>query len=412
MTSWVLHVDLDQFIAAVEVLRHPELRGKPVVVGGDGDPDKRGVVSTASYAARELGVHSGQPLRTAKKRCPDCVFLAVDAPAYLEVSERVMDVLRDTGCPVEVLGWDEAFVGVDTEDPESFARGLAADVRAATDLDCSVGIGQNKLQAKIATGYGKPAGVFRITGETWYDVLGDRPPDAIWGIGAKTVTKLAALGIGTVRELAAADPDVLAKQFGPTTGPWLIILGRGRGDRDVDPTPYVPRSHGREVTFQRNIADWARVSAEVAALARQVSGELASRPVSHVVVKVRYAPFETVTHGVPFTGPVAADAFEAAALAALTRFESRKPVRLLGVRAEFADAPELRPVAEPHPATPDLGTPDRGTPDRGTPDLGTPDLGTPDPAPRTAEPRTSEPRTRHPHPRTPDPARGQPAPCT
>jgi nucleotidyltransferase/DNA polymerase involved in DNA repair len=340
VTSWVLHIDLDQFIAAVEVLRHPELRGRPVVVGGDGDPDKRGVVSTASYEARELGVHSGQPLRTAKKRCPDCVFLAVDAPTYLEVSERVMDVLRDTGFPVEVLGWDEAFMGVDCEDPESFARGLAADVRAATDLDCSVGIGENKLQAKIATGYGKPAGVFRITGETWYEVLGDRPPDAIWGIGAKTVTKLAELGIGTVRELAAADPDVLAKRFGPTTGPWLIILGRGRGEREVDPTPYVPRSHGREVTFQQNIADWARVRAEIAALARQVSGELDGRPVSHVVVKVRYAPFVTVTHGVPFTSEVSADAFEASALTALDRFESQKPVRLLGVRAEFADNPD------------------------------------------------------------------------
>ena len=151
-------MDLDQFIAAVEVLRRPELRGKPVVVGGDGDPAKRGVVSTASYEAREFGVHSGQPLRTAAKRCPDCVFLPVDADAYNEVSERVMAVLRDTGQPVEVLGWDEAFVGVDTADPESFARALAADVRAATELDCSVGIGENKLQAKIATGFGKPAG--------------------------------------------------------------------------------------------------------------------------------------------------------------------------------------------------------------------------------------------------------------
>src|ERR1700761_7148786 len=131
---------MDQYIAAVELQRHPELRGRPVVVGGDGDPTKRGVVSTASYEAREFGVHSGQPLRTAAKRCPDCVFLAVDAGAYDEVSARVMAALRDTGQPGEVLGWDEAFVGVDTDDPETFARGLAADVKAATLLDCSVGI--------------------------------------------------------------------------------------------------------------------------------------------------------------------------------------------------------------------------------------------------------------------------------
>src|SRR5712692_7495451 len=113
VTGWVLHVDLDQFLAAVEVLRRPELRGKPVVVGGDGDPTKRGVVSTASYEARQAGVHSGLPLRTSAKRCPDCVFLPVDADAYNEVSAVVMDVLRETGCPVEVLGWDEAFVGVE-----------------------------------------------------------------------------------------------------------------------------------------------------------------------------------------------------------------------------------------------------------------------------------------------------------
>ena len=158
MARWVLHVDLDQFIAAVEVLRHPELRGRPVVVGGDGDPTKRGVVSTASYEAREHGVHSGLPLRTAAKRLPDAVFLPVDRAAYEEISETVMEVLRSTGAVVEVLGWDEAFVGVDTEDPEAFGRSLARQVRETTQLDCTVGIGENKLQAKIATGFGKPAG--------------------------------------------------------------------------------------------------------------------------------------------------------------------------------------------------------------------------------------------------------------
>jgi len=332
VTRWVLHVDLDQFIAAVEVLRHPELKGKPVVVGGDGDPDKRGVVSTASYEARERGVHSALPLRTAKKRCPDCVFLPVDADAYNAVSGNVMAVLRDTGNPVEVLGWDEAFVGVETDDPEAYARGLAADVKAATELDCSVGIGENKLQAKIATNYGKPAGVYRLTFGSWYELLGDRPPDAIWGIGAKTTAKLAGLGITTVRELADADPDRLAATFGPMTGPWLVLLGRGRGDAEVDPTPYVARSHGREVTFQQNIKDWAQVAEEVARLARQVADEVSERSVARVVVKVRYAPFETVTHGVALTGVI-----EDAAQAALGLFTPGRPVRLLGVRAEFAD---------------------------------------------------------------------------
>jgi DNA polymerase-4 len=334
----VLHVDLDQFIAAVEVLRHPELRGRPVVVGGDGDPTKRGVVSTASYEAREHGVHSGLPLRTAARRLPDAVFLPVDREAYEEVSAVVMEVLRSTGAVVEVLGWDEAFLGVQTDDPEGFARSLARRVREATRLDCTVGIGENKLQAKIATGFGKPAGVFRLTFTNWFEVLGDRPTDALWGIGTKTARKLAGLGIGTVSDLAAADPDALAAEFGPMTGPWLVLLGRGRGDADVDDSPYLARSHGKEETFQRNIADWSQVRAEVQRIAGLLGADLQTepRPAVRVVVKVRYAPFITETHGVTLGSPSSdAVVIERAALAALEQFTGRRPVRLLGVRAEF-----------------------------------------------------------------------------
>ena len=123
MAPWVLHVDMDQFIAAVEVLRHPELAGLPVIVGGRGDPTERGVVSTASYEARAFGVRSGMPLRIAVRRCPDAVVLPVDKPAYDAASAVVMDTLRAVpGAVVEVLGWDEAFVGVETDDPEAVAR--------------------------------------------------------------------------------------------------------------------------------------------------------------------------------------------------------------------------------------------------------------------------------------------------
>ena len=247
MPRWVLHVDLDQFIAAVEVLRHPELRGRPVVVGGDGDPAKRGVVSTASYEAREHGVHSGLPLRTAARRCPDAVFLPVDREAYEAASAVVMDVLRGSGWTTEVMGWDEAFLAVDTADPERVARDLAARIRAETRLDATVGIGQNKLQAKLATGFGKPAGVFRLTSQTWFEVLGDRPTDALWGIGSKTARRLAGLGIGTVSELAAADPQRLAAEFGPATGPCAgpagPRAGRLAGGQRPLPGP-VPRPGG------------------------------------------------------------------------------------------------------------------------------------------------------------------------
>src|SRR6185437_14692010 len=184
------------------------------------------------------------------------------------------------------------------------------------------------------------------------------------GIGAKTTAKLAALDITTVRQLADADPQRLAKEFGPTTGPWLVLLGNGIGEREVDSTPYVPRSHGREVTFQRNLSDWTEVAAQIARLARQVAAEVTDRPVARVVVKVRFAPFITITHGttlpesdrwppgvqpdaVPLpldelspTADTWAAALEQAAAAALTQFTPGRAVRLLGVRAEFADRPE------------------------------------------------------------------------
>ncbi len=340
VTRWVLHVDLDQFIAAVEVLRRPELQGRPVVVGGDGDPAKRGVVATASYEARAHGVHSGLPLRTAARRCPDAVFLPVDREAYEAVSAVVMATLREFDAVVEVFGWDEAFLAVDTGDPEAVARQIQLRIRAATGLDCTVGIGENKLQAKLAAGFGKPAGVFRLTHDTWYEVLGSRPADALWGIGRKTAAKLGALGIGTVAELAASDPRFLASHFGPTIGPWLIQVARGLDPSPVDSAPYRARSHGREITFQQDIADWDEVSDQVVRLAHQVAADIAAepRPTVRVVVKVRYVPFFTSTHGHPLASPTTdARAIAEAALAALGQFTGRRPVRLLGVRAEFGD---------------------------------------------------------------------------
>ena len=340
MTRWVLHVDLDQFIAAVEVLRRPELRGLPVVVGGDGDPAKRGVVATASYEARAFGVQSGLPMRTAARRCPDCVFLPVDRPAYEAVSEDVMAALRSLGAVTEVMGWDEAFVAVDTQDPEGFAREIQQRIRSATQLDCTVGIGENRLHAKLATGFGKPAGIYRLTGQNWYQVLGEQPTSALWGVGGKTAGKLAELGITTVAELASADVDAVAARFGPTTGPWLVLTARGIGSDEVSAEPYVPRSRSREVTFQQDVTDWDQVRAEVLKIAGQVTADVLAeqRPAIRIVVKVRYRPFFTSTHGVPLGRPSSQQGdIEQAALEALEKFTDRRPVRLLGVRAEFAD---------------------------------------------------------------------------
>jgi DNA polymerase-4 len=338
MTRWVLHVDMDEFIAAVEILRRPELRGKPVVVGGDGDPTKRGVVSTANYEARRFGIGSAMPLRTAYKRNPDAVFLPVDGPAYDEASARVMEVLRSFPAVVEVWGWDEAFIGVETDDPEAFARSVQAAVLERTQLWCSIGVGDTKLRAKLASGLAKPRGVYRLTRAEWDDVMGSRPTDALWGIGTKTARRLAAIGVGTVRELATADPDLLASTFGPRTGPWLREIGRGEGGSTVSAEPQVRRGIGHERTFQQDLEDPEEIRRELIRLVAELMEDVRKdgRPVIRVTVKVRFAPFTTHQKQLKLAEPTTDEAaIETAAIDVLGRFELERKVRLLGVRAEF-----------------------------------------------------------------------------
>jgi DNA polymerase-4 len=282
----LLHVDLDEFIAAVERLRRPELEGRPIVVGGDGDPTKRGVVSTASYEARAFGIRSAMPLRTAFKRNPDAVFLPVDADAYLAKSREVMDALRSFGLPVEVAGWAEAILVTEDSDPEALARDIQARVHERTRLWCTVGIGDNRLQAKLASGFGKPRGVFRITTQTWRDLMYALPVAELWGIGKKTAAKLTELQIRTVGDLAVADEGALALRFGPKTGPWLASLGRGEGSTKVRTEGWVPKGFGREHTFQENLTDPGEIAREVLRLAREVAGDVAreNRLAARVVV--------------------------------------------------------------------------------------------------------------------------------
>lgn len=335
---WVLHVDLDQFIAAVELLRRPELVGLPVIVGGRGDPTERAVVSTASYEARAFGVGSGMPLKIAARKIPDAVFLPVDAPAYTAASEDVMATLREhPGAVVQVLGWDEAFVGVTTADPLAEARALQAAVLDRTLLHCSVGIGDTLIRAKNATDFGKPQGTFRLTAQNWREVMGQRPTAALWGVGTRVSRRLAGLGVTTVAELADADTDALVAEFGPKMGPWYQQLGRGDGSATVDDTPWVARGHSRETTFQTDLDEHARLVAAARELIAQVLGDVAAegRPVVGVGVKVRYAPFTTKTlvHKISPTDDAAVVTGEILRL--VDRIE-RRPVRLLGVRAEMA----------------------------------------------------------------------------
>jgi DNA polymerase-4 len=295
-TAWVLHVDLDQFIAAVEVLRHPELAGKPVIVGGRGDPSERAVVSTASYEARMFGVGSGMPLRTAARKVPDAVILPVDAATYTAASNQVMATLRaQPGAVVQVLGWDEAFLGIATADPEAYARRVQQAVLEATALHCSVGIGDTLVRAKNATGFGKPRGVFRLTSDNWLEVMGARATIELWGVGTRISRRLATLGISTVAELATADEDKL-------------------------------------------VADAARE------LLAQVLEDVVAdgRPVVGLGLKVRYAPFVTKTFTRKIPSTFDRDVVLGKAMELVEKIEPDRPVRLLGMRAEMAMPDDAR----------------------------------------------------------------------
>jgi DNA polymerase IV len=182
---WLLHVDMDSFLAAVEVRRRPELRGRPVVVGGDGDPTRpRQVVATASYETRAYGVHSGMPMQRALRKCPDAVFLPSDHPAYDAASAEVMEVLRSFGYAVEVWGWDEAFLGVCHDDPEELARAVRTAIQDRTGLTCAIGIGDTKERAKMATGFAKtaPDHIYRLDSSNWIPMMGNR--DVVCGASA------------------------------------------------------------------------------------------------------------------------------------------------------------------------------------------------------------------------------------
>ena len=337
---WVLHVDLDQFLASVELRRHPELVGLPVIVGGSGDPtEPRKVVTCASYEARAFGVHAGMPLRSAARRCPDATFLPADPAAYDAASDEVMGVLRDLGHPVEVWGWDEAYVGAGLADPAALAETIRAQIAAVTGLAASVGISDNKQRAKVATGFAKPDGVYTLTDANWMAVMGDRPVDALWGVGPKTAKKLAALDISTVRQLADADAELLTSTFGPRTGLWLLLLAKGGGDESVSAQPWIPRSRSHVVTFPRDLTDRAEMDAALVDLARRALADVVaqSRVVTRVAVTVRTSTFFTRTKIRKLDEPSTdTGVIVAAACRVLDLFDLDRPVRLLGVRLELA----------------------------------------------------------------------------
>ncbi len=312
----------------------------PVIVGGSGDPaEPRKVVTCASYEARAFGVRAGMPLRAAARRCPAATFLPADPVAYEAASAQVMGALRDLGHPVEVWGWDEAYVAVGDGDAVEAAERIREVVSAETGLSCSVGISDNKQRAKVATGFAKPAGVFALTDANWMSVMADRPVDAPWSVGTKTAKRLAALGITTVGELAGTDAELLTAAFGARSRLWLLLLAKGGGDTHVSTEPWVPRSRSRVVTFPRDLTDRAQMAEAVTELARKAldDGVTSGRAVARVAVTVRTATFYTRTKIRKLDGPTTEpDVVVAAALRVCDLFELDRLDRLLGVRLELA----------------------------------------------------------------------------
>ena len=327
---------MDAFFAAVEQKRRPELIGKPVVIGGAGDPTKRGVVSTASYEARKYGIHSAMPLRRAHMLCPEAVFLPVDYEEYQKESEKIKDILRSFTPLVEDVGIDEAFLDITDVDIESekIANRIKERIRKETGLTCSIGMGPNKLLAKIASDMKKPDGLTIISEADIEKVIWPLPVRKLWGIGPKTEKRLKDVGINTIGELASSQLERLTDYFGESYGHYLYEASRGIDESPIT-TYWEPKSMSREITFQRDTDNWNIIAKNLAELSRDVVDSMKESGYKGktVTIKIRFSDFETHTRAKTledFTDSL--EIIRKAAFEALGRIELKKKVRLIGVR--------------------------------------------------------------------------------
>ena len=332
----ILHIDMDAFFAAVEQTRNPGLIGNPLIIGGSGDPTKRGVVSTASYEARKFGIHSAMPLRTAYKLCPHAVFLPVDYEEYSRVSEKIKSVLGEFSPIMEDVGIDEAFLDISQIDKsaEEIAKEIKTKIKQETGLTCSIGIAPNKLLAKIASDMQKPDGLTILTGGDVESRIWSLPARKLWGVGPKTENYLKEMGVETIGKLAAVPLDKLIERFGESYGRYLYDASKG-----IDESPLIthwePKSTSREITFQSDINKWQDIARTLAELTREISNDLkqAGYKGKTITVKVRFSDFETHTRAKTIDKPTnSADEIRAAAFDCLKRFELKKKVRLVGIR--------------------------------------------------------------------------------
>jgi len=366
---WIAHLDMDAFYASVELLRYPELKGLPVVIGGgrrhqpevqaDGrrrfatlrDYAGRGVITTATYAARDLGVHSGMGLMKASKLAPDAVLLPVDFDEYRRLSRTFKAAVAEVAPVIEDRGIDEIYIELTDvpgaqdavgHDPFGGVRALAQEIRnnvlQRTGLTCSVGVTPNKLLSKIASELDKPDGLTILTEADITARIWPLAARKVNGIGPKAADKLMALGISTVSDLAARPRAELVQAFGRSYGAWLHEVAYGRDDRPVV-THSDPVSTSRETTFERNlhaVRDRAALGEILTRLCTQVGLDLQRKGwrARTIGIKLRFEDFKTVTRDLTLPEPVADGSdIRRAAGECLKRVDLTRSLRLLGVRA-------------------------------------------------------------------------------
>jgi DNA polymerase-4 len=328
----IAHIDMDAFYVSVELRRRPQLRGLPVIVAGSGP---RAVVTTASYEARRFGVGSAMPAARARRLCPDGIYLPPDFPYYREASREVMALVRDASSTIEVIGLDEAYLDLSgLPAPHAQMRRLALAIDRGTGLHCSIGIGPNKLVAKVASDAEKPRGFVVLSRTRACERFAQAPCGLIPGIGPKTAERLREAGLDTLGKLAAAPPEALAARFGTRLGAALQSRARFEDDAPVTQERKVV-SESRETTFDSDISGLEPLERILGELVEQLCGALERqrRRGRTIGIKVRLNDFSTHTRARTLAEPVgSADRVGPVALELLRRFAPPRPVRLIGVR--------------------------------------------------------------------------------
>lgn len=345
MARVIMHVDLDAFYASVEQLRRPELRGKPVIVGGMGIPGERGVVAAASYEARAFGVRSAMPLARARRLCRDGIFVPCDFKAYREASEQVFQILHDYSPLVEPLSLDEAYLDLTGSQallgpPEKVAVRLRDEVKRRCGLDLSIGIAGCKLVAKVASDLRKPRGLVVVKAGEEAAFLSPLPLVKLPGCGPSTIKRLEPLGAGTIGEVAALPEVLLGELFGQY-GRLLHAHARG-----IDPSPVLPpgepKSISREVTFDEDLTDQSRLRETALGLLHDVGHSLRAHGLAArtVALKIRYQPFETHSRQATLAYPSDRDDELTHALTRLLdeHLDRSRPVRLIGAGVSKLEA--------------------------------------------------------------------------